>query len=94
MTPVVGMPCTICYMNDRVAATVSYVSKGGHKVIVREDTVKRTDNNGMSSDQTYEYACNPYGKEHTFHRRDDGDFAQRGKFLRLGERSHYYCFDI
>jgi len=94
MPPYVGMPCTICYMNDRHAATVIYISKGGHKVIVRECTATRTDDNGMSSDQTYIYTANDLGREHTFHRRDDGDFAQRGKFLLLGTRDHYFCYEI
>lgn len=92
LPPYVGMPATICYVSDRYAATVVYVSKTGSKVVVREDTATRTDNNGMSESQTYEYTPDPNGTEHTFFRNSRGGYGARSKKLVLGVKESYYDY--
>lgn len=93
-TPVVGMAATVCYLTDRHAATVVKVSASGSKVTVQEDTAKRTDANGMSEMQTYEYTANPQGTLHVFHRQGNGTYATRGTRLHLGDRRTYHDFSF
>ncbi len=92
--PTVDMPCTVCWQNDRKAATVIAVSPTGSKVTVREDKATRTDKNGMSDSQQYTYERDPAGARHVFHRRSNGSYQTRGKRLSLGERSSYHDFSI
>jgi hypothetical protein len=59
--PVVGMGATILLWTDRHAATIVEVSKDkqGRTIIgVQEDDAKRTDSNGFSESQTYDYTRN------------------------------------
>lgn len=93
LDPYVGMPCTVAYMTDRVAATVIYVSRSLRKVVVQEDLSTRTDQNGMSDQQAYSYERDPNGKWHTFYRRGDG-YAQDGVSLRLGYRNSYHDYSF
>lgn len=92
--PAVGMPCTICWITDRKAATVIAVSPTGAKVTVREDKATRTDKNGMSESQSYTYERDPVGAEHVFHRQANGSYrsASQGKRLVLGERRSYHDY--
>lgn len=93
--PRVGMPTTIYYITNQKTTTVVYVSAGGRKVIVREDSSIRTDNNGMSDQQTYTYTQNPEGKEHTFYRRAMGYGGRRGgKYLALDSHQTYYDYSF
>ena len=94
MNPTPGTPCTICYLTDRHAATAIKVSPTGAKVTVREDTATRTDGNGMSDQQQYEYTPNPDGALHIFHRDAEGKYRGRGKVLVLGTRRTYHDFSF
>ena len=89
-----GMPATICYLTDRQACTVIFVSKNGGKIIVRQDTATRTDSNGMSESQSYDYSPDPAGREHTFYRNSDGGYGKRGMYLQLGTRRTYYDYSF
>jgi len=86
------MPCTICWITDRKAATVVAVSPTGAKVTVREDRAQRTDKNGMSESQAYTYDRDPNGVAHVFFRQSNGDYRARGKRLTLGERHTYHDY--
>lgn len=57
--PTVGMGATILGYSDRHAATVVSVSKDGKSVDIQRDTATRTDKNGMSECQDYEYSPTP-----------------------------------
>ncbi len=100
LPPYVGMPCTIQYYSDAHPATVIYVSAGTSKIVVREDHAKRTDNNGMSDCQQYEFSPNPEGQEHTFFKSKTPPvtadealiYGQRGKSCILGIRRAYYDY--
>ena len=66
--PEVGMGATLCYYSDRHAATITEVVdyKNVSMIRVQEDIAKRTDRNGASFDQTYEYEKNPNGRTYTY----------------------------
>jgi hypothetical protein len=93
-TPEVGMGCTIFGWTDRNAATVIEVSRTGHKITVQYDTQTRTDTNGMSDAQAYEFTPNPQGRTETFTRRQNGDYRVVGGTTRclVGVRDAYYDF--
>lgn len=76
-TPEVGMGATILLWTDRHAATV--IGWDGKTVLLQEDDVKRTDNNGMSESQTYE--CTPHSKSPVLRFRKDKTGSWREIFL-------------
>ena len=88
------MPCTVCYLTDRHAATVIAVSLTGRKVTVREDRAIRTDSNGMSDQQAYRYLEDPNGQVHVFYRDASGHYKARGRYLTLGQRSSYHDYSF
>jgi hypothetical protein len=96
--PTVGMGATLCYFSDRHAATVIEVSENGKRIVVQQDKATRTDSNGMSESQTYEYAADPAGAKTTFTLRKNGRWVESGSAmkngtgLRLGEREEYFDF--
>ena len=62
--PVVGMGATLLGWTDRDPATIIKVEKtkkGAWIIAVQEDNAQRTDNNGFSESQEYEYSANPNG---------------------------------
>jgi len=103
-----GMGVTVLCWTDRHAATIINVTKLASTVIyVREDKATRTDKNGMSESQSYEYRPNPAGWLYTFRQRRDGSWEQvvvntktgrlnkvegGGHGLRIGERDEYHDF--
>jgi hypothetical protein len=96
VTPVVGMGATRIFWSDRHAATIIAVSRTGHKVTVQDDTATRTDKNGMSDAQSYDYAPNPNGPTAVYTRRKDGTYRERGGQGRLliNVRFHYHDFSF
>jgi hypothetical protein len=95
-TPTIGAGCTVCFYTDRHAATIIDVSATGYKVTVREDKATRTDTNGMSECQNYEYAPDPEGAVHVFFRNKTGAYGSRkgGKRLALGDRRAYHDYSF
>lgn len=61
----VGDGCTYNVGSDRYAGTVIAVSPSGKTITVQDDIAKRTDKNGQSEMQTYEYTRNPQGGTQT-----------------------------
>ena len=98
--PVIGMGATLCYYSDRHAATVIEVGQKNRVkyVVVRQDTARRTDTNGQSESQTYQYEPNPDGAEYKFTLRKNGRYVQAGSSMKngtgllLGVREEYYDF--
>lgn len=82
--PVVGMAATILSWSDRSPATVIAVK--GASITVQADNAKRTDNNGLSESQEYEYSRNPDGATHVYTRRRDGSYVRKGSKMRGGPR--------
>tara|TARA_Y100001973_G_C5200596_1_gene337334 strand:+ start:2840 stop:3229 length:390 start_codon:yes stop_codon:yes gene_type:complete len=104
--PEVGEAATILSHSDRAPGTVIEVFKSGKSdfIVVQEDNYTRTDKNGMSECQEYEYSRNPEGC--TSRWRLNGDkwervykSAETGRWrksrtggLMLGHRERYYDF--
>lgn len=96
--PEVGMAATVLSWSDRHPATVVYVSPSGKLCRVRECTAKRTDENGMSECQSYEYSEDENGRVHEFRLSKRGwrEAGTRGKGagLMLGRREKYHDFSF
>lgn len=104
--PEVGEAATLLSYSDRSPGTVTKVFKSGKStfIIVQDDLYTRTDNNGMSECQDYEYTRNPEGCTTAF--RLNGDKWERvykspetGRWrkvgnggLVLGTRERFYDF--
>ena len=89
--PKVGDGCTICCWTDRHAATIIKVTRC--TVTVQEDKAIRTDKNGMSECQTYEYEPDPNGATMVFRKTKNG-WKSKGYGLLIGFRNHYYDYSF
>ena len=96
IVPTVGMGCTRIMWSDREAYTVVAVSKSGKSAVVQRDIATRTDTNGMSDAQSYEYAPNPDAPRETIRLTSKGwKFAGRcGSRVLMGERRERYDFSF
>lgn len=103
--PEVGMGATICMYSDRHAATITEVLryKSGAKagqvrgVKTRPCRATRTDSNGMSDAQSYEYEEMPDAPETEWTLRKDGRFIRKGEqytTLAIGFRDEYYDYSF
>lgn len=107
--PEVGMPATILHWTDRSPATIVSVETVGNALIIgaQDDLYQRTDKNGFSETQTYDYSPNPNGHIQYFRRDKNGFWKQvrknaetgrwnksEGSGIRLGVREKYWdpCF--
>jgi hypothetical protein len=104
--PVVGMGVTICMWSDRHAATIVGIEKD--MLIVCEDDVKRTDTNGISESQEYEYTTNPNNSKTYWKKDKKGKYCEyyvnretnrfnkcgTGSHLGIGYREEYYDFSF
>ena len=98
--PKVGDAATITLWSDRHAATITRVNKSGRLIWVQHDKVRRTDRNGQSESQSYEYERDPNGRIDIFTLRKNGRWVQRGEGLHngtgllIGHREEYRdpCF--
>ncbi len=94
--PEVGMGATICYWSDRHAATIIQVTRNGKRIVLQEDIAIRTDSNGMSEMQTYQFERDPNGALHIATKRKDGSYRITGGKTRvsIGNRSEYYDYSF
>jgi hypothetical protein len=103
--PKVGDGATYLAWSDRYAYTivdVIYYQSGEQKgqikaVVATKDVATRTDANGMSDSQSYEYSTNPNAKLETFTKRKDGRYKAKGGdygVLAIGYRDHYFDFSF
>lgn len=91
--PTVGMGATILMYSDRHAATVIEIVTP-KTIVIQEDTAIRTDSNGQSESQEYEYAPNHEATRREFTLRKDGRWRERKgtTVLMLGKRDQYYDY--
>lgn len=94
-TPTVGMGGTILSYTDRHAVTVVEVLTP-KKIVVQYDNATRTDKNGMSESQSYEFSPNPEGQKHTVTLRKDGRWKEQGgsTVVMLGRRDKYHDYSF
>lgn len=101
-TPEVGDGATLVMWTDRYAYTVvevEYYKSGAKKgqvsaVIATEDKATRTDGNGMSECQAYEYETDPNATRERFTLRKDGKFKGERGVLYVGKRETYHDFSF
>lgn len=91
--PEVGMGITILGWTDRRPGTITRVSKSGKVFWFKEDNAVRTDQNGMSESQTYEFSENPDAGEERANLTKRGWKCSRGH-VRVGERDKYYDYSF
>lgn len=97
--PVVGMGATINFHSDSKAATLVQVSHKGSKIVLQQDKVTRTDQNGVSESQSYTYETDPNGAIYIATLRSDGRYrlvgsGKKGKAISLGVRREYYDYSF
>jgi hypothetical protein len=92
----VGMGATICIGSDRYPATVIQITRNGKRIVLQEDFSTRTDNNGVSEMQHYNYEANPNGTINIATLRKDGVYRLTGGKTRvsIGCRSKYYDYSF
>lgn len=105
--PYVGMPATLLSWTDRNPATVIEVNMTKRYIVVQDDDYRRTDNNGLSESQEYEYTRNCNASVHIFRKDKKGQWVlhyvnpetkrlvqSRGYGLMLGRREKYHDFSF
>lgn len=96
--PRVGDGATMLHWTDRTAGTVIEVTP--KRIVFQEDVSVRTDTNGMSENQSYDYSRNPNGATYVFTLRQNGRWVESGagmksgRGIRLGIRETYYDFSF
>jgi len=94
--PRLGMGATqLCNPHRRAFTVVRLINP--RTVVVQEDQAWRTDNNGVSDQQEYRFACNPYAPEVTVTLRKHGYWVAKGEpnegtpyIMGLREKYHDY----
>lgn len=96
--PEIGMGATMLFYSDRHACTI--VDVIGKSVFVQQDFAKRTDSNGMSDAQSYEYTPNPNAPIREFTLRKNGKYITKGSSMKhgtqlaIGYRREYYDYSF
>ena len=91
---------TVLHWTDRSAGTIIQISENAKELIWQKDIAKRSDNNGMSESQTYEYTRNENGEIIVFTLRKNGRWIRKGQTMRngtvlsIGHRSEYYDYSF
>lgn len=90
--PVVGMGATKVSGSDRYPYTIVHV-EDRRNIVVQADGYRRTDNNGLSEDQEYEYTQNPDAAPILLTLRKSGIWRMirtaRGAYFVIGSRRAY-----
>lgn len=90
----VGTGVTYCVGTDRYPYTVVEV-KSPRKLIVQRDSWRRTDSNGLSEDQDYEFTPDPDGERRVITLRKNGRWYEVGAHasscpFTVGHRRAYF----
>jgi hypothetical protein len=93
--PTKGMGATVLMYSDRHAATVVEILSA-KRIVIQEDVAVRTDKNGMSENQEYEYTPNPAADRRTVTLRKDGRWrvSKSQTVILLGERDSYHDYSF
>ena len=96
--PVVGMGATINFHSDSKAATIIQISHKGKRIVLQQDKATRTDQNGVSESQSYNYETDTDGGIYIATLRKDGRFrlvgSTSGSTISLGVRREYYDYSF
>ena len=96
--PEEGMGATEYMYSDRHAYTIVKVISD-KEIVVKQDNAKRTDKNGMSESQSYDYTPNTEAAPVILTKRKNGRWIRRGDPMRAGGfvldvRDEYYDFSF
>lgn len=91
--PEVGMGATHMGWTDRYPYTIVWVSASGKTVKVQEDIATRTDMNGMSESQTYDFKPDPTAPIKAVRLTKKGWVSAGQKFV-LGKRDAYHDYSF
>ena len=102
VVPEVNMGATMLGWTDRHAATIVEVDleRAKPRIGIKQDIAKRTDKNGMSESQDYEYSPDPNAPTEYYTFRKDGTWVKEGNPLKggsrimIGHREEYYDFSF
>jgi hypothetical protein len=96
MKPEIGIGVTINHYTDQTPGTVVQVSPTRKKIVIQEDKANRTDNNGMSECQSYEYERDPNGTFYVATLRKDGTYRITGstRTVSIGNRRKYHDYSF
>jgi len=94
--PELEMGATILHWSDRTPATIIAITPSGKTITLRADNAIRTDNNGFSESQSYEYEPDPNGTIYRATLRKDGMYRLvNGKSrVVLGSRRKYHDYSF
>ncbi len=92
----VGMGATMLMWTDRHAYTIIEVAKNGKSFVMQQDTARRTDNNGMSECQTWDFTRNPEGAKVTVRMSKKGwrVGGMKGNKVLVGVRDEHFDFSF
>ena len=98
--PQLNQAATVLSYSDRYPCTV--ISVTDKEIIVQEDHAKRTDSNGMSESQNYDYSRDLNGRKFTYRKvksgRRKGQWREGGLTdgigIIFGTREKYYNFSF
>lgn len=90
----VGKAATICFRNDRYAATI--IEETNCTIKAQYDIAVRTDNNGYRGPQTWETRPDPSAIVQIFTKRKNGTWIKKGErtpYLIVGKKDHHIDLD-
>lgn len=98
LKPEAGMGATEIYWTHRSAYTITEVIND-KKIVVQRDKAKRTDENGMSDIQIYEFSPDPNGSKLTLTLRNNGCWVPVGertsdRHFIIGMRQEFYDYNF
>lgn len=96
MEPEIGMGVTEYQFTDSRALTIVEIISP-KKLIIQRDIAKRTDQNGMSEDQRWEFSPDINGEKIIITKRKDDKWYRLGdntNHFVLGERREYFDFSF
>lgn len=97
--PEVGMGATKLMYTDRAAFTIIAV-RNDKTIEVQQDIATRTDSNGMSESQSYDFTPDPNGAKYIVTLRKNGrwvvkgDGAKNGTAFAIGARNQYHDYSF
>lgn len=88
----VGAPVTMSWYSDQHAGTIVKISPSGRYIDVQRDYAVRTDKNGMSDSQSYDYYADPQGAVQRCYRDSNGNYNGKGFHVTIGTRREYHDY--
>lgn len=94
--PEIGMGATVHSFSDSHPATIIRISASLNQIVLQEDKSIRTDNNGLSDCQSYDYESDTNGILYFATLRKDGKYRVTGskRLVSLGIRRKHHDYSF